>query len=244
VEKRSKLHGAENPVLLIQGFGSTRRTLSIMERRLYRDGYPVFSVHLGGVLNTFNSKRIEELAQYIKEKVEAIYKKYQFKGKMSIIGHSKGGLIGRYYVQCLGGHERVRTLITLGTPHNGNLWALIGSFTPIGWIMKSIPQMRPRSPLIQQLQKLPFPKDSTLISIYSPDDSVNPHACAIVDLGPEHANVLNICVDGVGHQDYLIKKSVYSHVKRGLRDSHADSGKAELKPVGRVHPNLRLVKAS
>ena len=36
--------------------------------------------------------------------------------RIHVIGHSMGGLIARYYVQRLGGDERVHTLVTLGTP--------------------------------------------------------------------------------------------------------------------------------
>lgn len=36
-----------------------------------------------------------------------------------IIAHSMGGLVARYYVECLGGKEHVGHLITMGTPHFG-----------------------------------------------------------------------------------------------------------------------------
>ena len=38
-------------------------------------------------------------------------------------GHSLGGLIARYYVQRQGGDHRVESLVTLGTPHQGSVWA-------------------------------------------------------------------------------------------------------------------------
>ncbi len=40
--------------------------------------------------------------------------------KVHVIGHSLGGLITRYYVQRMGGHARVHTVVTLGTPHSGH----------------------------------------------------------------------------------------------------------------------------
>lgn len=36
-----------------------------------------------------------------------------------LVCHSTGGLAGRYYLECLGGRETARTLVTLGTPHQG-----------------------------------------------------------------------------------------------------------------------------
>lgn len=44
--------------------------------------------------------------------------------KLILIGHSMGGLVARYYVECLGGWRDVRRLFTLGTPHRGSLNAL------------------------------------------------------------------------------------------------------------------------
>ncbi|MCX5364185.1 hypothetical protein OG864_36485 [Streptomyces sp. NBC_00124] len=44
--------------------------------------------------------------------------------RVVFICHSMGGLVARHYVECLGGHEITRRLITLGTPHRGSLNAL------------------------------------------------------------------------------------------------------------------------
>src|SRR3990167_10874357 len=101
IERRAKLFRSRSPVLLLYGLGATRRTFSILERRLHNDGYDVFSINLGGLFGTFNTDAIEELARRIDEKIERLYLKYQFRGRLSIISHSKGGLIGHYYVKRL-----------------------------------------------------------------------------------------------------------------------------------------------
>lgn len=44
--------------------------------------------------------------------------------KLVLIGHSMGGLISRYFIECLGGWQHTRTLMTLGTPHRGSLNAV------------------------------------------------------------------------------------------------------------------------
>lgn len=41
-----------------------------------------------------------------------------------LIGHSMGGLVARYFIECLGGWKDTRTLLTLGTPHRGSLNAV------------------------------------------------------------------------------------------------------------------------
>lgn len=40
--------------------------------------------------------------------------------KLVLIGHSMGGLISRWFIECLGGWKDTRALITLGTPHRGS----------------------------------------------------------------------------------------------------------------------------
>lgn len=44
--------------------------------------------------------------------------------KVILIGHSMGGLVARYYLEVLGGHEHCRALYTFGTPHRGSLNAV------------------------------------------------------------------------------------------------------------------------
>lgn len=216
IEKRSNLRNAHNPILMIYGFGATRRTLAILENRLKQDGYTIFSLNLGGFFGTFNTESIEESARYIDTKIEKIYKKYNIRGKLSVIGHSKGGLIGQYYIKMLNGSKRVKTFITLGTPHNGNPWCLIGAFTPITWFCKSIKQMSPLSSFLKALKETSFPKSIQVYSIYSKDDVVCPFPVSVLE--DEGDNITNIEVFGVTHSEFLIKKSVYNAIKHGLKN--------------------------
>jgi len=41
-------------------------------------------------------------------------------GSLHLIGHSMGGLYARYYIRHCGGHEIVKSLTTLATPHRGS----------------------------------------------------------------------------------------------------------------------------
>jgi pimeloyl-ACP methyl ester carboxylesterase len=41
--------------------------------------------------------------------------------KLILVGHSMGGLISRYYLECLDGWRDTRTLVTFGTPYRGSL---------------------------------------------------------------------------------------------------------------------------
>lgn len=218
--KEPHLKNATRPVMLIYGLGATRRTMDILEERLTRDGYQTFSIDLGGFAGTFNTNSIEELGKLVHKKIESYYKKYKIRGRLSIIGHSKGGLIGHYYLKKLARKDRVKTLITLGTPHQGNPWAQIASYTPLRWVLKSIPQMSPTNVFIKDLLDLDFPKKIKVYSIYSKDDIVCPFPISVL---PETKSVANIEIYGISHSEFLIKKTVYQAIRHGLKHNMPES---------------------
>jgi pimeloyl-ACP methyl ester carboxylesterase len=45
--------------------------------------------------------------------------------KLTLVGHSMGGLVARYYVEVLGADSEVSRVLTLGTPHYGSVKALL-----------------------------------------------------------------------------------------------------------------------
>lgn len=214
VQKKTELHHCKNPVLLLYGFGATRRTFAILEKRLHNDGFPVFSINLGGIFGTFNTDAIEDLALHIDKKIERMYLKYKFRGKISIIAHSKGGLIGSYYIKKLSGDKRTKLLLTMGTPHNGNPWALWALFSPAALILKSVRQMTPISDFIKRLKAVPYPKSVMVYSIFSKDDRVSPYPMPVLD---DASNVRNVEIDGISHSEFLIKKSVYHVINHALK---------------------------
>ncbi|MGW6943654.1 lipase family alpha/beta hydrolase [Streptomyces xanthophaeus] len=54
-----------------------------------------------------------------RERVRAYYPQAADEPKVIFLCHSMGGLVTRYYLECLGGRETARSLVTLGTPHRG-----------------------------------------------------------------------------------------------------------------------------
>lgn len=68
-------------------------------------------------------------ARALQAKVEPVLERWRAQpgradARLLFIGHSMGGLVARYYVNVLGGHEVTRKVITLGTPHRGAANAL------------------------------------------------------------------------------------------------------------------------
>lgn len=197
------------PVLLIQGFGSTRRCMHILEKRLRNDGYDVFTIRIGGWFGTMNTRGVSDVAQDILTKLESLRERFKF-GKIAIIGHSKGGIIGRYLVSCLGGSKHVHTLITLGSPHKGHRPAGILSFTPVGLLSKGLRQLRPRSKMNRRMRDMPIPKSVYTVSIGSEDDQIVPVRQAELTLHKGADHIVNVRIKGHRHTDYLVKQQIYN----------------------------------
>jgi triacylglycerol lipase len=200
------------PVLLLHGFLSTPRALGPLARRLERDGFRVFSVGLGDAGRLGTRRRIDELARLVRDEVERIYARNPGMQRLIVIGHSQGGLIASWWVKRLGGHRRVRTLVTLGTPHRGTRMAWAGIF--LAWLMPSIVEMLPGSRFMRRLRDTAWPARVGLVSIWSRRDRVAPWPSAVVEARGAH--VRNVEVEA-RHGDYLLKKRIYRAVLRELR---------------------------
>ena len=219
VVRRTDFTRCERPVLMIYGFMSTRRTFAVLEHRLRRDGYCVWSINLGGLLDAFNTHGIHRSAELVHRKVERMYARFTL-GPLTIIGHSKGGLIGTDYVKRLGGSLRVKNLITLGTPLNGTPVAYLGC-AAFGLVSKSIWQLIPNSRFLRKLKKIPYPPGLRVVSIYSRGDQVSRYPSCVLDEN-DPVNPLNVELPDVTHREFLIKRSVYEVIRRELALSYGD----------------------
>lgn len=218
IRRRTDFSRCERPVLLLYGFFSTRRTFEVLERRLRRDGYGVFSLDLGGLARCLNTKGIDDLAAYVRAKVERIYARNPGLGPLTIVGHSKGGLIAAYYVKRLGGWRRTRAVVTLGTPHQGTPVAWLG--LPLLPVSRSVWQMRPRSAFLQRLGEGPWPAEVRLTSIWSRRDGTTPYPCAVI---PTHGlpHLANVEVDAA-HHELIRSRRVYDALLCELLEAEAN----------------------
>jgi triacylglycerol esterase/lipase EstA (alpha/beta hydrolase family) len=235
VVRRQDFTQCARPVLLIHGFWGTRRTLRVLEKRLRRDEFCVFSINLGGLFDVFNTGGIDESAERVRDKVEKLYARYPTLGPLSIVGHSKGGLIGRYYVKRLGGDQRVRALITLGTPHHGTPTAY-GGVLALGLVSKSVWQMTPMSPFIRRLKLGAFPASVRFVSVYSKADRASPFPTCILE--SNQPNLYNVEVPGIGHRDFLLRRSVYEVIRRELAIAYGDLPEVVPRPSPPPKPHL------
>ncbi|WP_431046896.1 lipase/acyltransferase domain-containing protein [Streptomyces sp. P1-3] len=63
--------------------------------------------------------RVERELGRWREEFRSHYPKAEDDPEVVLICHSMGGLVARYYLECLGGRDTARTLVTVGTPHRG-----------------------------------------------------------------------------------------------------------------------------
>ena len=221
IVRRDDFHQRPETVLLLHGFMQTRNVWEVMERRLRDDGFGVFSFDLGGLLWRFNTRSIGALSEMIAEKLERICDRTGL-DRFHIIGHSKGGLIARHYVQHHGGDRRVKGLITLGSPHHGTPTAAVGlAVTGAGVLGPSSWDMMPGSKLLRRMSTDTFPAGIPMVSIYSRHDMVCPWWCSVLRPRPGESSMSNVELRGLGHTELCHDAQVYSVARRELRATAA-----------------------
>lgn len=129
-----------NPVLLIHGILIKSAVFRKMAVYLTQLGWTVHTLDLAP---HYGNACLIELAQQVATYVEKTFPPEQ---AIDLVGLSMGGLVSRYYVQRLGGMNRVQRLITISSPHNGTwmAYALWG---------QGCVQMRPGSAFLADLNQ-------------------------------------------------------------------------------------------
>ena len=220
IVRRDDFAKHEETVLLLHGFFQTRNVWEVMEDRLRYDGFGVFSFDLGGIMG-LNTRRPRELSELVAEKIERICQRTGLKS-FHIVGHSKGGLIARDYVQHLGGAPRVKSVVTLGTPHHGTPTAAIGvTLMGMGLLSRSPWDLLPNSAYVRRLKEDVFPADVPLVSIHSRHDVVCPWWASVLVPKPGETSVKNRPVQGVGHTALTYDPGVYLIVRQEFREAAA-----------------------
>ncbi|MEU5956897.1 alpha/beta fold hydrolase [Streptomyces sp. NPDC047525] len=192
------------PVVLLHGFIDNRSVFVLLRRSLAQ--------HAGQHVESLNYSPltcdIRTAAELLGRHIEEICERTGHH-QVDIVGHSLGGLIARYYAQRLGGDERVRTLVTLGTPHEGTRVVPLADAHPI------VRQMRPGSDVIEELRE-PAPGCRTrFVSFWSDlDQLMAPLETACVN----HPDLIaqNVRVSGIGHLALPVHPAVAAGIRQAL----------------------------
>jgi len=217
VVRRSDFRRHPENVLLLHGYFQTRSIWNTMEDRLRFDGYGVVSFDLGGAMSRFNTRPLDELAAIVADKVESLAQRHSVQS-LHIIGHSKGGLLARRYVQHYDGAARVRSVITLGTPHHGTPTAALAVGLGMFLRTNSGRDLLPNSRVVKRLNEERWPAGIPLTSIYSKSDLVCPYWCAQLR-HEEDPQFTNIEIPRTGHSELAWDSAVYRNVLEQLRSN-------------------------
>jgi triacylglycerol esterase/lipase EstA (alpha/beta hydrolase family) len=194
---------ARIPVVLVHGLIDNRSIFAVMRRSLRRRG---FSQVCSWNYSPFSSD-VARCAADLGAHIERVCEQTGHE-RVHVVGHSLGGLIARYHLQRQGGHRRIESLVTLGSPHQGSVLAHVVP-TPL------IRQLRPGSPVLHELAE-PMPDCRTSVTaIYSDLDQIvlptNSGRCEHPDL-----RARNVLVRGVGHMSLPIHRGVVDEVAATL----------------------------
>lgn len=213
---------AREVVVLLHGFFQTRNVWEVMEDRLRHDGFSVLSFNLSGLVWKFNTHPVDRSARLVADKLDRLSDHHGF-SKVHVIGHSKGGLIARRYVQHYGGDQRVKSLVTLGTPHRGTPTAAVGvALMGVAAAATSACDLLPGSRLVKAITAAAFPAHIPLTSVYSREDLVCPHWASRLRPRPgEHTHMENVEVRGRGHSELTWDAGVYRIVRERLQSARA-----------------------
>ncbi len=131
---------SRNPVLLIHGIFRKSGIFYKMSAYLRDLGWSVYTLDLSP---HWGNASIDELAQQMADYID---KNFEPQQPLDIVGLSMGGLVTRYYLQRLGGMNRVQRFIAISSPHSGT-WT---AYTLWG---KGCIQMRPNSEFLEDLNR-------------------------------------------------------------------------------------------
>jgi pimeloyl-ACP methyl ester carboxylesterase len=108
-------HG-EDVVVLIHGFMASAGVFRPMRKRLEEEAFAHVASFSHAPLQS-----VPRIAKALKKVIDRVHAG----ARIHLVGHSLGGLVARWYVQELGGHERVVQTISLASPFAGTKHANI-----------------------------------------------------------------------------------------------------------------------
>lgn len=129
-----------NPVVLVHGLNDTARVFDRLSGHLSRQGWSVYSLDLSP---SNGDRPLEDLSQQLATFVHSIFTARQC---FDLVGFSMGGIVSRYYLQRLGGLDRVQRFVSISSPHWGTQVAYLSQ-------RPGCMQMRPTSPLLMELNR-------------------------------------------------------------------------------------------
>lgn len=190
---------SHEPVILVPGFYSTASAFDKLSNYLMELGWSVYILEL--VPNT-GELELEYLAKQLADFISKTFPNQQL---VNLVGFSMGGIVSRYYVQELGGIDRVQKLITVASPHYGTKAAYLCD-------RKACLQLRPDSKFLQDLNRHIFMLAQIgFTSIYNPlDFIILPPQSSLVPVGE------NVTVPVLHHAWTVTDEKIFQAISTAL----------------------------
>ena len=193
----ARKHGPR-PVIVLHGYAMNRANFVPLAYRLSRAGLgPIIGFEYWTLGRTAAAAR--QLAWFV-DHVQAV----TGAPEVDLVGHSMGGVVGRYYVALLGGDGVVKNLVTIGSPHRGTEISAVG----IGHANR---ELRIGSKLITRLDAAPPLRHTRVCTIMSHADAFVPAAHQKDLVGAER-----VVFDDLGHVALLGSRRVAREVVQRL----------------------------
>lgn len=129
-------------IALVHGIFDDDRKMRPLAKTLRRDGHTCITPY---VRPASGRKGIVPLAGQLRTEIDEAFPDG---GPVGLIGFSMGGIIARYYIQRLGGDQRVTIFLSISSPHHGTVF---GNIAPL----KAGREMRRGSPFLADLNGEP-----------------------------------------------------------------------------------------
>ena len=178
------------PVILVHGtFGDRASLLERLSLRVKRAGFCVYSLDYGNR----GTGDIVRSAHQLKRFTQRVLRSTGAK-KVSMVGHSQGGMMPRYYIKFLGGAKVVDDLVGI-SPSNHGTALTQGGLNPIsllvGFACKACVQQGAGSAFLRKLNRgdeTPGRVSYTQITTRY-DEVVIPHTSGYLAKGPRTTNI-------------------------------------------------------
>lgn len=162
--------------LLTSGWGKVDIGWSYLSKELRLAGLDVIwaSYPLRGIVS------IEESAAHVSRALEVLSQEYDH---ISFIGHSMGGLIGRYLIQQTSHWDCIDSYVSLGTPHYGSPLAHLAPWSV------SAKEMRKDSLFLRDLNQCDWPTHIPALSFSGGWDALAPEESAKFRIAEGHVHL-------------------------------------------------------
>lgn len=183
------------PIIFVHGYSGSTSNFDTMVNRFTASGYASSKLYRFGYNSLLYSDKTSagQLENFVN-----IVRGNNGSAAVSIVAHSNGGLVSRWYRAKLGGTSAMRRFVTLGTPHKGTQ-------TAYACYSAACYDMRPGSIFLLQLAGAGCDR-----SLWSNNDGV------IIPAANAQCGT-NVQTASVGHLALLTDSSVYNQTRDQLR---------------------------